>query len=242
MADSVYIPGLTVESVADLHAPRHSTLVRVTHWISALSFIGLLVSGIGILLAHPRFYWGETGGLGTPSLFDLPLPFMLGGPSGWGRYLHFESAWLSVGNGLLYVASGFASRHFRKSLAPEKEDLTWHSLRRELTSHLRFERPAAESALRYNVLQRITYLTVIFFWSPLMLWTGLAMSPAITSVFPVLVTALGGHQCARTIHFFGAIALVVFVLVHVAMVWRAGFRGRVGAMITGRVDAGKEVR
>jgi thiosulfate reductase cytochrome b subunit len=237
MADSVYTPGLAVAGLTAVDTPRHSAIVRITHWIGTLSFIGLLVSGIGILLAHPRFYWGETGGLGTPSLFDLPLPFLLGGPSGWGRYLHFESAWLCVGNGLLYLVSGFASRHFRKNLMPARADLKWHSVRQELVSHLRFQRLSGESATSYNVLQRITYLGVICVLFPLILWTGLAMSPAVTSVFPVLVTALGGHQCARTIHFFGSIALVLFVLVHVAMVGRAGFRRRVGAMITGHVGS-----
>jgi thiosulfate reductase cytochrome b subunit len=196
MADSVYIPGLV----------DHSALVRITHWISALSFLGLLVSGVGILLAHPRFYWGETGGVGTPSLFDLPLPFMLGGPSGWGRYLHFQSAWLCVLNGSVYVISGFANRHFQKGMA-----------------------------FSYNPVQRIAYLAVIFVLFPMMIWTGLAMSPAVTSVFPALVTVLGGHQTARTIHFFVAIALVLFVLVHIVMVWRAGFRERVGSMITGQI-------
>ena len=219
---------------------RHSVLVRITHWINALSFVGLVVSGIGIVLAHPRFYWGETGGLGTPSLFDLPLPFLLGGPSGWGRYLHFQSAWLCVLTGLLYVASGLASRHFRRDLAPAKGDLTWESLRRAVSSQLRFERPGQREALSYNLPQRITYLAVIFVLFPLMIWTGLAMSPAITSVFPAMVTVLGGHQCARTIHFFGAVVLVLFVVVHVAMVWRAGFIRRTGAMITGRTVSGRE--
>jgi thiosulfate reductase cytochrome b subunit len=242
MAGSVYVPGMAVARPDTLDAPRHSGLVRFTHWISAVSFVGLVVSGFGIILAHPRFYWGETGGLGTPSLFDLPLPFMLGGPSGWGRYLHFQSAWLCVLNGMLYVAAGFANRHFRKNLAPDRRDLAWGSLRRSLASHLRFERPPAEEALSYNVLQRISYLAVIFLLFPLMIWTGLAMSPALTSVFPWLVTILGGHQCARTIHFFAGVLLVLFVLVHVAMVCRAGFRTRVGAMITGRVAAGKEGR
>jgi thiosulfate reductase cytochrome b subunit len=217
-------------------------LVRVTHWISALSLIGLLVSGFAIILAHPRFYWGETGGVGTPSLFDLPLPFMLGGPSGWGRYLHFQSAWLCVLTGLLYVASGIASRHFRKDLAPPTGAFAWPTLRQSIARNLRFERPSAAEALHYNVLQRISYLAVIFLLFPLMIWTGLAMSPALISVFPWLVTVLGGHQCARTIHFFAAVLLVLFILVHVTMVWRAGFRARVGAMITGRVSAGKEIR
>ena len=222
MADSIYLPGLALPNSDASVAARHSVVVRITHWINALSFVGLVGSGIGILVAHPRFYWGETGGLGTPSLFDLPLPFLLGGPSGWGRYLHFQSAWLCVLTGLVYVVSGFASRHFQNDLTPAKGTLTAHSL-------LRAFRLADEDALSYNVLQRVSYLAVIFILFPLMIWTGLAMSPAITSVFPELVTVLGGHQCARTIHFFAAIALVLFVLVHIAMVWRAGFLARTGA-------------
>jgi thiosulfate reductase cytochrome b subunit len=239
MADSVYTPGIALPQANTGVAPRHSALVRVTHWINTISFIGLLVSGIGILLAHPRFYWGETGGVGTPSLFDLPLPFILGGPSGWGRYLHFQSAWVCVLNGIAYMLSGVGTRHFRNNLLPARTDLSWDSLRASLAGHLRFERPAEREAWSYNVLQRVTYAAVIFILSPLMIWTGLAMSPAVTSVFPVLVTSLGGHQCARTIHFFGAIVSLVFVLVHIVMVWRAGFRKRVGAMITGRVSTGK---
>jgi len=222
MAEFVYVLG----SVDARVARRHSALVRITHWINAISFVGLVVSGIGILLSHPRFYWGETGGLGTTSILDLPLPFMLGGPSGWGRYLHFESAWLCVLNGFLYVGSSVANRHFRGAFVPGKRDLTWRSVRSALMGR-------DDSASSYNVVQRITYLAVIFVLFPLMIWTGLAMSPAVTSVFPLLVTSLGGHQCARTIHFFTGDALVLFVLVHIAMVWRAGFRKRVGAMITG---------
>ena len=225
MADSVYLPGLAARTAPATARPRHSALVRVTHWLNAISFIGLVVSGVGIILAHPRFYWGETGGLGTPSLFDLPLPFMLGGPSGWGRYLHFQSAWLCVLTGLVYVVSGLANRHFEQNLAPAARDINWPALRRALT-----ESPAAS----YNPIQRLTYLAVIFFLFPLMIWTGLAMSPSVTSVFPALVDLLGGHQCARTIHFFAGVALVLFFFVHIAMVIRAGFRSRIGAMITGR--------
>jgi thiosulfate reductase cytochrome b subunit len=139
-------------------------------------------------------------------------------------------------NGLLYVSSGVANRHFRKNLVPARGDLTWRSLSEGLAGDARDERAAA----RYNVLQRTTYLAVVFVLFPLMIWTGLAMSPAITSVFPVAVTVLGGHQCARTIHFFAAIVLVLFVAVHIAMVWRSGFRRRVGGMITGQVHAGRK--
>jgi len=214
--------------------------VRITHWINTVSFFGLFVSGVAILLAHPRFYWGETGAVGTPSLIDLPLPFMTGGPSGWGRNLHFLSAWVCVLNGSLYVFSGILTRHFRNNLLPAKADLKWASVWRVVSNHLRFKRPGAETSLAYNVLQRLTYLLVVLVLFPLIIWTGFAMSPAIVSVFPVFVTVLGGQQTARTLHFFISDFLVLFLLVHIAMVWLAGFRNRMRAMITGHSAAGKE--
>jgi len=216
---------------------RFSLLVRVTHWLNTISFVALVVSGVGILLAHPRFYWGETGGVGTPSLFDLPLPFMLGGPSGWGRYMHFHAAWLCVLTGLLYGAWGFVSHHFRKELWPSTGQLGWSALRTELWNHVRLKKPAPADAHRYNVLQRLSYLAVVFLLFPLMIWTGMAMSPAITSVMPWFVTSSGGFESARTIHFFAAVVLVLFVLIHVGMVWLAGFVPRTRAMITGHVSA-----
>lgn len=183
-----------------IDAPRHSPLVRVTHWITAASFIGLLVSGVAILLAHPRLYWGETGALGGPSLIDLPLPMILTGQSGWGRYLHFLSAWICTLAAIAYVPHSLQTGHFAK----------------------------------YTRAQRIAYRTVVFALFPMMIWTGFAMSPAITSVAPILVTALGGQQSARTIHFIVANLLLAFLIGHVTMVSVAGFGRQVGAMILGR--------
>jgi thiosulfate reductase cytochrome b subunit len=188
---------------------RHSALVRVTHWITAASFLALLYSGIAILLAHPRLYWGETGALGMPSLLDLPLPMILTGQSGWGRYLHFLSAWVLVLCGAAYLLGGTRACHFRND---------WF-------------RPAEPA--KYTVLQRITYTTVVFMLFPLMIWTGLAMSPAITSVLPGFVIVLGGQQSARTIHFVVANLLVLFLVGHVLMVYLGGFTRHVGAMILG---------
>src|SRR2546430_5164455 len=91
---------------------RHSVLVRVTHWMTAASFAALVVSGVAILLAHPRLYWGETGVVGMPSLVDLPLPFVLTGQSGWGRSLHFLSAWIAVATGVVYLVGGARAKHF----------------------------------------------------------------------------------------------------------------------------------
>jgi thiosulfate reductase cytochrome b subunit len=245
MGESAYLAGLAIQNSEVLDSPRHSVLVRVTHWIHTLSFFALVVSGIGILLAHPRFYWGETGAVGMPSLFDLPLPFLVTtptyvGPSSWGRSLHFLSAWICVMNGLLYAVSGLVSQHFRKDFLPARSELTGKSISRIVSNHLRLKRPSEEESLTYNVLQRLAYLTVVFLLFPLMIWTGLAMSPSVTSVFPFLVTALHGQQSARTLHFFIANFLVLFLLVHIAMVSLAGFTRRVRTMITGQSVVRKE--
>jgi thiosulfate reductase cytochrome b subunit len=105
---------------------------------------------------------------------------------------------------------------------------------------LRFKRPSEAEAWSYNVLQRLTYLFVIFVLFPLVIWTGLAMSPAFVSAVPATVTMLGGQQSARTIHFFVSLFLLLFLLVHVVMVCIAGFRSRMRAMILGRVGTHME--
>jgi len=242
VADSALDPSLTA-AAAPVSSPRHTAVVRVTHWITALSFIALLVTGIEILISHPRFYWGEEGNVETPSLFDLPIPssrasvvtgygYVLPDQNGWSRALHFQAAWVAVLIGLFYAAYGLKTRHFRKNLLPAGADFSWG----EILSHLRFRRPSEVENGSYNIVQRITYLIVIFVLFPLMIWTGLAMSPAFTSVFPASVTVFGGHQSARTIHFFVTVLLVLFVLVHVVMVYLAGFRRRMRAMITGHQE------
>ena len=216
-----------------------------------MCFFALLVSGIEIVISHPRFYWGEAGNVLTPSLFDLPIPasrssvptgygFVLPDQNGWSRYLHFQAAWVAVLTGLLYAVSGLFTRHFRKNLLPAGADLSWRALSSVIASHLRFKAPGEAEAWSYNVLQRLTYLFVIFVLFPLVIWTGLAMSPAIVSAFPAAVTVFGGQQSARTIHFFVSVFLVLFLLVHIVMVCIAGFRNRMRAMITGRADAHKE--
>src|SRR5262245_6364892 len=213
---------------------RHSALVRVTHWATTLSFAVLVSSGIAILLAHPRLYWGEAGAVGGPSLVDLPLPFVLDVPiRGPGRYLHFLAAWVIVATGVVYVAAGLLTRHFRRNVLPPRGELTLRAMRDVVASHLRFERSSEEELSRYNVLQRISYTTVVFVSFPLMIWTGFGMSPAAVSVFPFLAAAWGGQQTARTVHFVVALALVLFLVVHVALVVLTGFRARMRAMVAG---------
>src|SRR5262249_16043724 len=192
-------------------------------------FLALLVSGNEIVVSHPRFYWGENGNVLTPALFSLPIPssratvptaydYVLPDQNGWSRYLHFERACAFVFTGAVYAIFGLFSGHFRKHLLLQ----------------------ANADAGTYNSLQRLVYLAVIFVLFPLVIWTGLAMSPAFVAAMPSAVTLLGGRQSARTLHFFVAMSLVLFVFVHVAMVWRAGFRTRVMAMLTGSLRDGLE--
>jgi thiosulfate reductase cytochrome b subunit len=206
-------------------------------------FVVLLLSGVAILLAHPRLYWGETGGVGAPSLIDLPLPFVLDVPiRGPGRYLHFLAAWICVFTGLLYVVSGLVSGHFVRHFLPRRGDLSASSVRAIVASHLRRPQRDAHPAPTYNGLQRLAYTFVVFALLPLLIVTGLAMSPAVTSVVPAVVTVFGGQQSARTIHFFATCALTLFVLMHVALVWQAGFTAHLRAMVTGRPGRGRAPR
>jgi len=236
---------------ASAAASRHSALVRVTHWIVTLCFFALLLTGIEILISHPRFYWGETGTVLTKPLFQIPIPssrdlvrtgygYVLPDQNGWSRYLHFEAAWILVLTGLLYGIFGLATGHFRKNLFPTGADLSWRTLSATIAGHLRFQRPSEAEARSYNVLQRLAYLFVIFVLFPLIIWTGLAMSPAFVSAFPATVNLLGGQQSARLLHFVVTLALVLFLVVHIVMICLAGFWSRTRPMITGRTGTSKE--
>jgi thiosulfate reductase cytochrome b subunit len=220
--------------------------------MTTLCFLALLVSGVEIVISHPRFYWGETGNDLTTPLFKLPIPasrnlvptgykYVLPDQNGWSRYLHFQTAWVLVFTALLYGISGLLNGHFRRNLVPAKADLSWRSFSTTIAGHLRFQRSNEAEAWSYNVVQRLTYLFVIFVLFPFVIWTGLAMSPAFVSAFPATVNVLGGQQSARTLHFFVSLALVLFLLVHVGMVWLAGFWSRMRAMITGHAATDTEM-
>jgi len=235
--------GPAIEATADPagRSLRHIAIVRITHWLMAASVLGLLVTGGGILISHPRLYWGETGAVGTPSLVDLPLPFIIG-PSVSNRPFHFFFAWILVLSGLVYFAGGIATRHFRKDLLPAKAELNWNSIAGVISAHLRWKRTSADEAWTYNVVQRLTYLAVLFVLFPGIVWTGLAMSFGVTSVFPGLATAVGGFQSVRTLHFVFVSLLTIFLIVHITMLCLVGFGSHVRAMITGYIPQRRSAR
>jgi len=235
----------TTVAPAATRTPRHAALVRVTHWIAAAAFLALLVTGFEIVISHPRFYWGETGNVNMKPLFTIPIPasrdtvptgykYVMPDQNGWSRYLHFEAAWVFVLTGVLYGIWGFGTGHFRKNLLPARADRRWGAIWTRVARYLKRAPPDAGEASAYNVLQRLTYLAVIFVLVPLTILTGLALSPSFNSAVPEIVNGFGGRQSARTLHFFLSWALLFFVVAHVTMVAVSGFRVRMRAMITGR--------
>ena len=256
---------------------RHTRVVRIAHWINALCFLLLLMSGLQIFNAHPSLYWGQkgadfdkpffeigavqtasgqfqgvtkfgdasvttTGVLGVSTRKGQPnlvaFPSWLTVPS-WrdlatGRQWHFFFAWGLVLNGLTYLVFGIANRHFRRDILPAGAELRPRHILKDLWDHVRLKHPSGEAAKRYNTLQKLSYVAVIFILFPLMILTGLTMSPGFDAIAPVLLDLFGGRQSARSIHFISANLLVLFLIVHLVEVVIAGGWNEIRSMITGR--------
>lgn len=171
---------------------------------------------------------GRMTARGFPQWATLPGPQWLA----MGRRWHLFFAWVFVINGVTYLAYSLASRHLAHDLAPTSSD--WRSVGRSVKDHLLLRHPRGEAAKRYNVLQKLAYLIVIFGLLPLMIITGWSMSPRLDAVLPGWVDVLGGRQSGRTIHFVVAWMLVAFALIHVFEVIVSGFWNHLRSMITGR--------
>lgn len=165
-----------------------------------------------------------------PSWLTLP-----GEPSlALARDWHFLMAWLFVANGAVYLLFGLLSGHFHRDLVPAADQLRPRHILADVWDHVRLRAPRGAADRRYNVLQKLAYLSVVFLLLPVMVLSGLTMSPAVTAAVPGLFDLFGGRQSARTVHFLVATLLVLFVLVHVAEVLLAGVFNRMRSMITGR--------
>jgi len=165
----------------------------------------------------PQFR-GFPAALTIPSYQDLAT----------GRVVHFFFAWLLVGTLLVWLIAGLINGHIRRDLAPTGEDLA--GLPRDIADHARLK---FHHGRRYNVLQKLSYGAVLFVLLPLMVLTGLTMSPGMDAAWPWLLDVFGGRQTARTIHFLGMTLIVLFFLVHVLMVLAAGPLNELRSMITG---------
>jgi thiosulfate reductase cytochrome b subunit len=214
---------------------RHPATVRVTHWINVIAVVVLLMSGLNILMAHPHLYWGVRSTFAEPWVSIGRVPDWLMLPSGrdlaTARRYHFFFAWLFVINGLIYLAYlGFSGR-LKRRLWPSRSDLGgfWASV----VEHARFHFPKDDEARAYNVLQKLTYLAMTLIVLPMMLITGLSMSPGFNAIGGVLLDIMGGRQSARTLHFISAALIVGFIVVHVGLVIWTGLFNNLRAMTTG---------
>jgi thiosulfate reductase cytochrome b subunit len=185
--------------------------------VGTTGFLGLSFSSTGRPVERGFPTWAT-----IPSYQDLAA----------GRLWHFFFAWLFVLNGVFYLVYALASRHVWRDLLPSRRDLG--HIGRSIWDHLRLRFPKGKEAERYNVLQKLTYLVVIFVLLPLIVLAGLAMSPQIDAAFPIVLDLFGGRQAARTVHFIAAWTLVAFVVVHLIMVLVSGVWNNLRSMITGR--------
>jgi len=232
---------------------RHSVVTRILHWVNALCVFLVLMSGLQIFNAHPRLYWGEYGANTDPVFIQIGSGHAPGQKAfpqwvtipGWqdlagGRRWHFFFAWVLVFNSALYLLVSFASGHVRRDLLPTRAEISPAHLARDFWNHLRLKFPFGAAARHYNSLQKLAYLGVIFGLAPMMLITGLTMSPGIDAAAPWLLDLLGGRQSARTLHFLTAMLIVLFIVIHLAMVLLAGPLNELRSMITGRFEVPPE--
>ena len=170
---------------------------------------------------------GQANAVAFPGWATIPGRYSLAESRLW----HFFFAWLLVLNGVVYLVHALASRHLRRDLLPTAQD--WRGIGASIRDHLRFRHPQGEDARRYNVLQKLAYLVVIFVLLPLIVLGGWAMSPWLNSLWPGWVDVFGGRQAARAVHFIVAWLLVAFVFIHVFEVVVSGLWNHLRSMVTG---------
>ncbi|MFI4891496.1 MAG: cytochrome b/b6 domain-containing protein [Steroidobacterales bacterium] len=224
---------------------RHSLVTRLTHWINVVAMTGLLMSGLQILVAHPTLYWGESssppgtvwfhignhgGNMAFPGWLTLPSYRDLA----TGRRWHFFFAWLLVLNGLVYLIAALITRHLWRDLIPSRAELAPRHLATELWYHLKLQFPRGEATRHYNSLQKIAYAALVLVLAPLVILTGLTMSPGFDAIMPGLTVLFGGRQSARSLHFIAVNLILLFVVAHLGALLAVGVWNELRSMLTGR--------
>lgn len=218
---------------------RHALVTRVWHWVTAVAVLTLLGSGLMIFNAHPRLYWGEYGANFDAAWLALPrFPWWATIPSSYSlagaRHWHLFFAPVLAFGLLVFMIWSLANRHFRTDLRIRRSELAPRSLWADLKAHLALRFHDPDNPRAYNIFQKLSYAGVIFVLLPLLIVTGLALSPAMDAAWPWLTQMWGGRQSARSVHFIAAGLMTLFILVHLTLVILAGPLGEVRSMITGR--------
>jgi len=215
---------------------KHRLSTRIWHWVNLLALVILFMSGLNISNAHPWLYWGQWGFEPNhawlavhrwPGWATIPGYYNLGGARSW----HLLFAWVFAVGLLLYMLVALINGHFRRDIVTRRKEWRWSAIRGDITAHLRFDFHHGEG--KYNFLQKLAYGVVLFILLPLMIFSGMAISPGSDAAFPWLLDVFGGRQSARSIHFIVAWSLFGFFVIHVLLVLLSGPIGQLRDMITG---------
>lgn len=202
---------LSIGAIDTPQGPRGQTVILGNRFDTT----GVL--GVSGSVQQPS-YTGFPGALTIPSYRDL----------GTGRVVHFFFGWILVATMLVWFVASFINGHLRRDIVPGAKDL--RGLPGDVVDHatLRFKHRRS-----YGPLQKLSYFTVFFILFPLIIATGLTMSPGMNSLAPWMLDLFGGRQTARTIHFTVMVLLVTFFIIHIVMVLAAGPLNELRSMITG---------
>ncbi|MFG6283792.1 cytochrome b/b6 domain-containing protein [Sphingomonas sp. S6] len=217
---------------------RHALATRLWHWVNAVSVFILLGSGLGISNAHPRLYWGRYGANFDHAWAQLPrFPAWITIPANYNlaisRRWHLFFALVFAFGLLAFMVASLLNRHFAR-LKLSAKDVSARHLAEDVRDHWNFRFHDADDPGAYNSLQKWSYILVIFVALPVMIFTGLALSPGMDAAWPLLLDIFGGRQSARSIHFIAASLIGGFIVVHLVLVILAGAWNEVRSMLTGR--------
>jgi len=218
---------------------RHALATRIWHWINAVAVVILLGSGLGISNAHPRLYWGRYGANFDHAWAQVPrFPAWITIPANYNlaisRRWHLLFALVLAFGLLAFMLASLVNRHFARNLRLKRADVSAAHLAQDVRDHLDLRFHDADDPGAYNSLQKWSYILVIFLALPLMILTGLALSPGMDAAWPWLLDLFGGRQSARSIHFVTSALIGGFVVLHLTLVILAGAGNELRSMITGK--------
>ena len=224
---------------------RHGLATRIWHWVNAVTVFIMIGSGLMIFNAHPRLYWGHYGANFDAAWLELPrFPWWATIPQSYSlagaRHWHLFFALVLVFGLIGFIIASLINRHFTTMLRIRRAELAPGHLWADLKAHLAFRFHDPANPVAFNIFQKLSYVGVIFVLLPLLILTGLALSPGLNAAWPWLIDVFGGRQSARSIHFIAMALLAAFIVVHLTLVILADAVNEVRSMITGRWDVPEE--